>query len=274
MYNQNYMSTQADNLQNALLTFGLSEEESQVYLFLLKNGRSSALYIHKSLKIPRTKVYRLLNKLGDKGLVVEEVKGYGTKFVAESYEKLNEIIWGKEAELYSLKHEAPNLFNQLAQLTVADPKEYKILHYRGVEGLKQVTWNSTKAKDLFRIYEINNMHAFLDFEFSEKVRMKFLESKIKTHQLTNQKELDDYTEIPEVVEYMDYRYISPEELEIIFEIAIYNDTLVMYSYEKHDIFCVELINPKLAKMQKQIFDLIWKDAKRMKKIGANGQAKI
>lgn len=266
------MSTQADNLQKALLNFGLSEDESKVYLFLLENGRSSALFLSKSLKIARTKIYRLLDKLAGKGLVIEEVKGYGTKFIAESYEKLNEVIWQKESELTHLKHEAPNLFNQLAKLTYVDPKEYKILHYRGVEGLKQVTWNSIKTEGIFRIYEINNMHAFLDFDFSEKVRKKFLENKIMTHQLTNRKELDDYTEIPEVVDYMDYRYIDADDLEIIFEIAVYNDTLVMYSYENDDIFCVELINPKLAKMQKQIFDLIWKNAKKMAKLGKNGGA--
>ena len=113
-----------------------------------------------------------------------------------------------------------------------------------------------------------------NFEFSEKVRQRFIDNNIYVRQLTNLSELDDYTEIPGSVEMCDYRYISPRDLDIIFEIAVYDDTLLMYSYEKNDIFCVEVINPKLAKMQKQIFDLVWKQAILMEKVGNNGKAKV
>lgn len=270
------MSAQPDKLQKLLSIYDFTEDESSVYLNLLKKERSSALEISKDLKIPRTRVYRVLEKLIEKGFVKEEIKDYGTKFVAESYEKLSYLIDEKEKELNELRKVMPDLFYQLAMLKLQSKEDYRVLYYRGVEGLKQVTWNSLNSKGLFRIYEINDMNAFLDKKFAEKVRMEFAKRKIKVHQLTNLKEIKDFTEIENHVKFWTPRYVDPDELEMKFEILIYNDVYCMYSYdeEKKDIFCVEIHNSRLAKMQKQLFDFVWLKANKMKVVSKRGSSKL
>ena len=57
-----------------------------------------------------------------------------------------------------------------------------------------------------------------------------------------------------------------------FEVLMYNDTYAMYSYENNEIFGVEIINPKLAAMQKQIFDFMWRHSRRMKMVSEGGAA--
>lgn len=43
---------------------------------------------------------------------------------------------------------------------------------------------------------------------------------------------------------------------------------------KKDIFCVEIYNRGLADMQRQLFDFAWAKAKRMRKIGNRGAARV
>lgn len=269
------MSGIADNLINNLNAFGLSAEESELYILLIKKGSLSALNISRELKIARTKVYRLLEKLKEKGFVVEEIQNYGSKFKAESYEKFNNIIKDKEEELKHIKNHSAELFNTLASLQSVDNQNSKILYYKGVEGLKQVTWNSLKAKDILRIYEIKDMSGFLSFDFAEKVRQELVDRNIMTHQLTNLPKLAEYTENAEhVTKFWTPRYINPEFLSIDFEIVIYNDVYCMYNYKDDDIFIVEIYNSTLARMQEKIFDFVWSQATPMKILDKKGGASI
>ena len=56
-------------IQEALGKFGLSENEQEVYLLLLKRGWSTALQLARAGKVKRTTLYRVLETLAQKGLV-------------------------------------------------------------------------------------------------------------------------------------------------------------------------------------------------------------
>jgi sugar-specific transcriptional regulator TrmB len=273
---KNLMSHLSDNLTKSLELFGLDRDEAVVYLELLKEDSLTALKLSRNLKIARTKIYRVLEKLLSKGFLKEEIRDYGTKFIAEPYEKLNLIISSKEEQLNTLKQNAPALFNQLAIISMSNgAEESKILHYRGVEGLKQVTWNSTKVKGDLRIYEVNLMHYLIDREFSEKVRREFAKDlSHKFFQLTNHIHFDEYTQLENHIKQWNLRHVPKEELDIKFEIQIYNNVTCMYEYTNDDIFIVEIYNKSLADMQKQIFDFVWKYAKPMKIMGLKGRAEL
>lgn len=269
------MSGQSDNLVSDLQKLGLEPEESRVYLFLLNSGFSTPLKISREENLSRTKVYRILDRLANLGLVSEIIEGYGTKFAANSPDKFNNLIYERERELLLLKSGASTLIQQLGMIRPTLSKDTKISSYRGVEGLKQVTWNSTKVKGDFRIYEINSMNSFLDQEFSEKCRIEFAKHpKNKFMQLTNNKTLDEMTEITDHIKQWEPRYIPKKQLDIMFEVMIYNDVYCMYEYTQSDIFIVEIHNQKLATLQKQIFDIIFSSAKPMKKFGLHGKASV
>lgn len=269
------MSDSADSISQKLKLFGFNENEAAVYLLLIKKGSLSALSISKNLKMPRTRVYRTLEKLINKSFVLEEIESSGTKYYIESYEKFNFLIDEKESQLHDLKVAVPELYNQLARLQLAASEESRIVHYRGVEGLKQVTWNSTKTEGDFRIYEVNLLHFVVDKDFAEEARIEFAKyPKNIFYQLTNLTEIQDYTNVTAHVDQWEVRHIPKEDLDIKFEIQIYNNIYSMFNYTADDIFIVEIYNSQLAQMQKQLFDLIWKSAKVMKKIGNKGAAKL
>jgi sugar-specific transcriptional regulator TrmB len=269
------MSLQTDNIKKSLKLLGLSNEEIELYLALLAKSPESALELSRKLSIGRTKVYRLLDLLQTKGLVNTLVDEYGNKFEANPPTQIELLLKEKEVELEKLKSNAPKIIQELESLQPQAFGETKVVYYKGVEGLKQITWNSLKAKDGIRIYEISNMEGFLDKEFSEKVRFELLQRKIFDCQLTNLTYSPPFTIYSEYVRnYWDYRYIDPKILNIQIETLVYNDTYAMYSYEEGEIFGVEIHNKKLAQMQKQIFDIVFATAKKITIVSDAGEAKL
>ena len=150
-----------------------------------------------------------------------------------------------------------------------------MLYYRGVEGLKQVSYNALKAEKILRVYEVEHISDFLPQEFSEYFRREAVKRGIMTHDLTNKKSFPEFTNVTEMIRnYSQFRYIDPQKLTISFEVLIYNDVYATYSYKEEEIFCVEIYSQELARMQKQIFDFIWPEATPLKFTSDRGAASI
>ena len=266
------MSGRTDNIVKSLTSFGLESEESEIYLLLLQKGVMTALVISRETNLSRTKVYRILDKLISKNMVTIRLDDHGKKFEANSYSELEMLLAQKEAELGRLKGELPYIFNQLALITNRSAVGSKVLYYSGADGLKQITWNSLKATEPLRIFEISSMSEFMDQSYAEKMREEFVSHQIKVRQITNKKHLSAYTNNSELVKLMEYRYLDPKEMEIVFEVLIYDNVVAIYNFTDEDKFGIEIYNEKLAKTQKQLFDFVWSKAKKMRKIGERGEA--
>lgn len=283
------MSDQSDNLVNLIKPFGLSTEEANIYLHLLRNGILTALKISRELGMARTKVYRILDRLIETGLVTKKLGNRGLEFISQSYRQFDLLLAQKESELLTLKLSTPNIYQALANLGSGVEKSAEVLYFQGIEGLKQVTWNSLNAKDELLIFEILDMSAFLDFGFCEKVRQEFVRRKVKVRELSNQKHMPPWTKVNEFVEkFWQCRYIDPKLLKMNFEMLIYNDVYAIYNvsdtieaskapkynFKEGQIFCVEVHNQDLANMQRQIFNFMWQKAQRMKVINDQGEARL
>lgn len=269
------MSEMSDNYINLLKPFGLNDVEASIYLYLLQKGFSTVLQISGTLHIARTKVYRLLDKLQDKQLVQCKLDERGMKFGATDPEKFNQFIIEKQQEIEKLKQTLPSLLPYLNNLNVHQNKNSKILYYKGIEGLKQVSWNALKAKNKLRVFEVEHISDFLPLEFAEEFRQEQVNRKITTFDLTNKKSLAAFTKVTELFPtFSQFRYISPDKLKIKFETLIYNDVYATYTYKNEEIFCVEIYNQDLADMQKQLFDFIWQNAQPLQFTDNFGTAKL
>lgn len=270
------MSGSADNIRQLLSPFGLSIEESDIYLQLLEKGFLSALKISHETGLARTKVYRVLDKLIEKRLVEQKLDGSGMRFGATDPGKFKQLVTEKEHAVASLKESLPDLLTKLEAIAARKSNDTKVLYYKGVEGLKQITYNSTRAKDTLRIYETSNdMSDFLPQDFSEEMRRLFVRNKVHIQQLTWNKYTSNYTEVSEMVtDFHETRYLGPESLKMKSEVLIYNDVYVMYNPVGPDLFGVEIYNADLANMQRQLFDMTWAGAKKMKKIDQRGAVSL
>jgi sugar-specific transcriptional regulator TrmB len=259
------MSEQTDNLIFLLKPFGLTSEESSIYLNLLENNTSSALTISRNISMARTKVYRILDILIEKQLVVQEYNRNGFKFKANHPSKLNQLITQKEIDVSALKESLPQTIHLLEKHINLNHPQSQILYYQGQDGLSQVNWNLLNAKKEFVSYEVDTADAYLPHSEAEKLRQQLIDKDISSRSLMNQKNLQPFSQINNRELFQQIRYIAPTILTIKSDIFIYNDIFTICHYlDNHDIFCLEIKNQFLVDMQKQIFENLWSQSTLIK----------
>ncbi len=257
------MSGQTDNLASLLEPFGLTTEEAKIYLVLLEQGKLSALEISRKLHSGRTKVYRILDKLIAFELVANEYDEVGFKFVASPPEKLSFFIARQEGEIAALKKSLPELQARLAQLAGSKQPGSKVLYYQGLRGLSQVNWNVLETKGELLTYEVETADLYLPHEEAERLRQEIVKQKIYTRTITNLTEFEPFTQVRALMDvYTHTRRVDQSVLLIKADVFIYNDVYTLCHYlQDGDVFCVEMHNQILANMQRQLFEVLWQQAK-------------
>ncbi|MGI0060131.1 MAG: TrmB family transcriptional regulator, partial [Nitrosotalea sp.] len=86
-----------DKIKNELAKFGLTSNQSKVFLFLEKNGSSTATQVSNALKVPRTETYHLLTNLQNRGLVSASFQ-HPIKFIASPLDTAINILINTEKE--------------------------------------------------------------------------------------------------------------------------------------------------------------------------------
>ncbi len=150
----------------------------------------------------------------------------------------------------------------------------KVIHYKNLSGLKQVMWNSIRSKDDLRFFVYEPTAEYLDYNFYDTVRQKYVERNIITYELLNTTTYPDFTKIKEFLKLSFSRYINPDLINIKNEILIYNDVTAIYRVAKKEVLCIEIYNEKLAQMQKQIFNFIWKRSQELEIYGEGGALRL
>lgn len=270
------MSGRTDNIISLLQPFGLNEDEACVYLDLLENGVETALKISRNTRLGRTKVYRILDKLIEQQLVKQQYQDAGFTFLAEEPQQLEMLLAKKEGEVSALRYLLPNVINTLQKHSGGGKPGSQVLYYHGKSGLTQVNFNVLKAKGEFMSYEVATADAYLDHNDAEELRKELVANKILTRTITNQTHIKPFTKVAEMVaKWWQIKYVDEKILKIQADIFIYNDVYAMCHYlEGKDIFCLEMHNEYLTKMQKEMFEVMWEVAEPMKIIGDNGEARL
>lgn len=269
------MSKNIDTLTSQLSSLGLSEEEIKVYLALVEGRGDTALALARVTGLARTRVYRLLDNLIAHCFVVTKLGGRGSRFVAAPIDSLDFLLFDREHELVKLRSLLPALKAGLSELSEKPADSSQVLYYHGLEGLKQVTYNSLRASGELLTFEIGTMNDFLSEKEAENLREKFVTNQIHTRTLTNATYLYPWTDVAEMVEkYWQIRHLAPGKHPFQFEILIYNDVYCMYRYHGSDIFCVEIHSQELADMQRQLFEYLWVGAKKFKVLDSHGAAQL
>ena len=134
------------SLQNKVVGYlkqlGLDQEQALVYLHLLEAGPSTVLAISRGLKTGRTKLYLLLDNLAEKQLIAIHERYYGTGYEAQKPEVIEFLVNEHERKAESLRSSLPAAINILKGMENNSPTHTKIREYRGVDGLKQMNFNT------------------------------------------------------------------------------------------------------------------------------------
>jgi len=159
-----------DQLQDQLAKFGLTGNQSKVYIYLGKYGSKSAPEVCRALKLPRTETYHLLTALQNRGIVSATFQ-HPIKFKATP---LNKAVWilvnaekerikgleKQEQDIQALWDKIPEFHNQKSE-----DKEDK---FQVLQGINQI---QSKIIDMVD----NSKEKFLVFG-SEKDYLRFYHS--------------------------------------------------------------------------------------------------
>lgn len=133
-----YITEFLDNLMdtNILEEVGLTESEAKVYLALLKLGETTAGPVVDEAKVTRSKIYDILERLKNKGLVSHITKESTKYFSATDPSNILDYLDKKENEIINKKESVKNLLPQLEQ-QYKQVMENKIAEiYMGMKGMQ------------------------------------------------------------------------------------------------------------------------------------------
>src|SRR3989338_7591618 len=118
-----------------LKDIGLTEGEIRAYTSLLELGKSTAGKIIEKSKISPSKIYDVLNRLIEKGIVSYIVEGKRKSFMAAPPKNIVNYIERKENELMQHKIDFKKIIPILESRQKAKVKKFKAEIFEGISGL-------------------------------------------------------------------------------------------------------------------------------------------
>ena len=106
-------------LQEKLQDFGVTKNESKIYVFLSKHGTKKAIEISREEKIPRTVTYHLLTTLEAKGIITptfDRPKRFSAVTIEKAIESILHNKQKKIEDLKILKHDMVELWNSFQNI--------------------------------------------------------------------------------------------------------------------------------------------------------------
>lgn len=267
----NIINTNEEVIRHFLNQLDYSKDAIEIYLSLIKNGPSTLLRISKDSRVERTKLYRLVDQFIQNG-VVEEVPAYKQKTIkAVDLSAIEILVKEKEARAISLARTLPVFSKAVRGFAKNNIPDVNVVYYRGIEGMKQMIWHVTRCKGLFRTYSCQFWNELVGDKFTLNINREMNARHFKVHDLYS----DQYIKYKE--EWMATRgkkpsgdwsfwkahFIPEKYVKINQNIDIYNDIVAYSHWDKGEMFGVEIQNQRVADMQKQVHDVLWKMSKRV-----------
>ena len=155
-----------------LIQYGLTPNQSKVYLYLTKTGEKTASVLSKSLNIPRTESYHLLNSLEQKGIIFS-IFGKPTRFNSVPIQEALNIIIDNEknriADLELKKEKILTLWETIPKYVdeseKVDGNKFQILQGRNSILVKIERMVKTSETDLMVLGSDTNFIKFYHTEF-------------------------------------------------------------------------------------------------------------
>lgn len=235
-----------------LISLGLTDKESKVYLAATEAGTSPVSQIAQKAGINRVTTYDILEKLKQRGVISHFTKKQIKYFTATKPETLLEEF---EKRTNSLRVALP----KLKKLT-GETAHPRVRYFEGLEGIKAIYADTLTSKTEILNYsnsaEIRKAWPNYDSEYAEKRAKKqiFLkgicqndESGKKVHELDKKY-------------FREMRVLEPDQFDFTNEINIYDDKVAIISF-KEELIGMIIESAEIANSQRAIFDMCWKFSK-------------
>lgn len=240
---------------------GLEPEIAEIYLALQAYGPQNLLQLARNAKIERTRLYRLLDTLVECQLIEIEEEYKRKLYKAAPVGNLQVLLTKREQEVRDLQKELTSLQAHYEPNVLHSPLTH-VQSYRGIDGVKQMFWNQTRAKgeSLSILYaNIQSKSNLVFFErWVERCNTLGLTSRsiVGDHFLATQRDWYNQHDNEKLAHWQG-RYLPEAVLPITHSTVTYDDVIAYYNWKDGEIFGVEVYNAEVAAAQRHVFETFW-----------------
>jgi sugar-specific transcriptional regulator TrmB len=231
-------------MEKELQEIGLSEQEADVYLQLLKEKYQEASKIAKETHINRSVVYSILKSLISKGLASYVIRNNVKYFIAAEPKTLSDFLKDKEKTLQKI-------LPRLEQIKPEVKEEVVVEVYQGTKG------GITVLKDIIRTGKdcvvLGEDGTFEKMEYAKQFVRQLREKNIKERILAKEGVKILTTKNSEV------RYLS-KEFQIPTITTVYGNKVALAVFTK-PYYCILIKSKDLADSYRSFFEILWRISK-------------
>jgi len=240
-------------MYSELKEFGLSENEIEVYIFLLKAGSSNANKVAKVIGMKRTTAYDTLNFLMNKGVVSTLKRGRVQYFNAADPQKIVDLINEKRDKIIKI---LPNLKSLKGEIT----ENTGVNFFEGRRGITTLLNDILDEAKEFLCYGSKKQISLAIKHYPEDFARKRAKKGIKLKAVFAEEDRGTpvYKE-SKVNRTSKIRYLKLLN-QISANVVIYNDKVGFITSKEHPIGLI-IQGKEIVDQQKKIFELLWKTAK-------------
>lgn len=242
--------------EKELQNLGLSEKEAKVYTTSLELGPDTAQNLAKQSGINRATTYVQIESLKEKGLMSEFEKGKKTFYVAESPNRLKNLLGTIEKELELKKSEVTSILPGLISMFEGMGERPKVRFFEGLEGARAMHQDLLTTKDKVTqgfLYLDDLFSSFPDYQ--KDFTQYRIKKKITSHIIYTQKG-GPRTDAVSKKELRTAKFIDHKKFPISATIIIYDDKVAISTYKAAPTGVI-IENKHIAETVKAIFYWMW-----------------
>jgi DNA-binding PadR family transcriptional regulator len=256
------MEQHASALRAYFAKLHLRPEIADMYVALRKHGPQTMSELARHSKVERVQIYRLLDELKASGLIEVEVRYKRNILRAAPIANIQLLILKKEQELKDLQRDFTLLSTRLDE-TALHSATTRVQFYEGIDGLKQMLWGQTKGKSENLGILYNMMQDDVDLAFFERWVRQCNEQNITFRGIVGDRFATTLQQLTtghadEHLNHWQSHYVPEHVFPIAHSTVTYDDTVLHYSWNDGRIFGIEIHNADIARVQRQLFELLWK----------------
>lgn len=241
---------------------GLTRGESKVYLALVKLGNTSTGDLIKYSGVSRSKVYDVLEKLKQKGLVSEVIKDKIRHFEASKPTRITEFLIEKRIEIENKIEESRKIAKEIINGQGKNSEKQESRVYIGLDGWKTVyneILEELEYNDEYLAFGIGKKEISTEEVnlFIKKFHLKREEKKVPARIIMGLETKEEMMQFP------DSRFYKSKFTDIKFptNIAIYKDIVLTLVYSDKPIAFLIKSN-QVADKYRRYFEYVWKISKK------------
>lgn len=265
-------------LVKQLASYGLTANESAVYLFLSQYGPRRIADIANMNTLPRSSVYEAIHTLEQQGLAATTIEGTYKHIRALPFDSIKHYLNSRVEHLQKLIESADGVDASIAKLPdLQDEKPTSVRYYKQVAGARQLFWNSLHAKDPVFVYSSWGRSDYIGKTFYER-----FVSESKSRRISEKVIVNDQPAVLNMIhkqnnprdqlsrtEPKDIRVLPASTVRIKGETLIYNNVYAQVYLKGGVITGFEVENAEFAKTQRSIFETLYSSGSKLKtRLGA------